>query len=197
MENEKRPPRWPAAEPILPTETERLPAALWRTAPISEPERPTRWVWIVLGVAVLFALAAGGGYYWLGKQGQAPTAEVNPLPNAAVKAAPTAAQAPTIPPAPQLAVGLRSLSSQQRPDEPATAQSPPSEPSQPPTYGVGLRPITEQTSPNAPAPAAEAPPPAEPLPAPLLQPRPARKAAPPPSVAPGGPPSQSSGSVKF
>lgn len=186
-------------EPIPRSEAD---PAWWRPAPISEPERPTRWVWIILGVTVVFAAIACGGYYYgFSRQRQVPAAvQVVPPLNAAAK--PTGAGAPAIHPAPQLAVGLKPLIGQQKPDEPATApvsaQSPPPVPNEPPKFASGLRPITEQVPPpDMPQPPAEAAAPIEPPPAPLPQPRPVRKAAPPQSAAPGAPPSAPTGIVKF
>lgn len=167
----------------------------WRTTPISEPEQPRRWVWAIVGVTVLFGVVAGGGYYWFAKPRQVSAAlQVAPPPNATAKAAGTepAANHPT----PQLTVGLPPLNSQQ-PDElataPASAQSPPPTPDEPPKFASGLRPIT---APAAPQPAAEEEAaPVEP-PHALPQRRPVRRAAP-PSAAPGAPPSAPSGSIKF
>jgi hypothetical protein len=169
-------------------------AAWWRMTPISEPERPTRWVWAVLGVTVVFVLA-GDSYYWLGKLRRAPAAErVIPQLNAANKVAGPAALATH--PATQFSVGLAPLTSQQQPDAPppAEAQSSPAAPEESPKFATGLRPITEQVPPNTPPPAAESAP-TEPLSAPRPQPRAARRAAS-PSAAPGAP-SPSSGHIKF
>jgi hypothetical protein len=185
----KREPGTLEVEHILPPGAE---SARWRAAPISEPERRTRWVWAILGVTALFVVA-GSGYYWHGKLRPAPAASpVVPQLNPAAKVA--GATAPAIHPATQLAVGLAPLTSQQPPPvEPATApvaaQSPPAVPVEPPKFATGLRPITNQVPP----PAAEAP--AEPMPAPRPQPRPARRAAP-PSAAPSAP-SPSSGRINF
>jgi len=199
MEFEKRSiPRWPPVEPTAPMEIKPLPDAWLRTAPISEPERPTRWVWIVLGATVLFALAAGGGY-WLIKQEQVPvTAQVYVPLIAAAEPVPTPTEGATTP-APQLAVGLPPLTGQRSPDDPAAPPEAPRSsvptPAQSPRLAVGLPPIIEQVSPAIPAATAE-PPPAQPPAVTLLQPKPSRKAAvhgssPVPS------PSQSPGSVKF
>lgn len=169
-------------------------SAWWRTAPMSEPERPTRWVWTILGVTALL-MVAGSGCYWLGKPRQAPAAaQVVPQLNAAANAAGPAALATH--PATQFSIGLAPLTNPQQPDAPppAEVQSSPAAPDEPPKLATGLRPITEQVSPDMPPPAAQAAP-AETLPAPRPQPRPARKAAP-SSAAPGAP-SLSSGRVKF
>jgi hypothetical protein len=200
MESEKRSlPRWPPIEPTAPTEIKPLPDAWLRIAPMSEPERPTRWVWIVLGVTVLFALTAGGGC-WLIRSEQVPViAQANAPLNAAAKPVSTAAEGPAIPP-PQLAVGLPPLTGQRSSDDPAAMPGEPRSsvpmPSQPPRLAVGLPPITEQVPPAVPAPTAEPPPPAGLLPTTVPQPQPSRKAAvrgSPPTPSP----SQSSGSVKF
>ncbi len=158
-------------------------AAWWRSVPISEPERPTRRAWAILGVTVLFVVA-GGSYFWFGEQRRAPAAaQVVPQVNAAPATQP-------------LAVGLAALSSQQQPDKPATAAAPsaPAAPDESPKFATGLHPIAKPVVPNTPPPAADAAP-AQPLSTPRPQPRPVRKAAP-PSAAPGVP-SLSSGLVKF
>jgi hypothetical protein len=202
METEKHQPRWPAAEPILPPETAPLPAALRQAALLSEPERPTRWVLILIGIAVLFGSVVAGGYSLL-KRGQTPVAaQAIPARNPTAKPAPVAADGPAIPPAPQLVVGLRPLTNQRPPDQPAmapAAQSPAPAADQPSKLASGLPPITAQVPLNVLAPAAVgAPPSAEPRPpAPLLPLRPTRKIAAPPSASPGAPPSRSSGTVKF
>ena len=189
-------PRWPPVEPTAPMEIKPLPAAWLRTAPISEPERPTRWVRIVLGVTVLFALTAGGGY-WLMRPVQVPvTAQVNAPLNAAAKPVSAAAEGATTP-ASQLAVGLP-LAGQRSPDDPAVAPETPRSsvptPGQPPKLAVGLPPIIE---PADPAQTAKPPPQAglQPTTVPR-QPQPSRKAAVHGS-SPAPSPSQSPGSVKF
>jgi hypothetical protein len=177
---------------FLPIETKPLPAWL-EPAQRVEPERPSRFVWIILGVALLFGFVMGGGY-WLSQRGQPPVGTVEGSPAAArVKPAPVAEVPPAIPPAPQLAVGLPALS---RPTttESVAARSPVPVPSQPPQLAVGLRPIAGQTPPDAlvPEPAAEA----KPLPSPGAPPKPHRNATPHPSL-PTANPSRSSDVVKF
>jgi hypothetical protein len=137
--------RWP--EPILPPETEPLPAALRRTTPFPEPEQPNNWwLLIVLGIVVLFGLVVGGGYYWFSNPGRTPMAvEMAPPPNAAAKAAPAAAEAPAAPLPPQLALGLRPMASQ--PNGSDTAPEP--APSQSPTLSAALRPIVARPPPPA------------------------------------------------
>jgi hypothetical protein len=180
---------------FLPIEPKPLPAWLG-TAPRVEPERPTRWVWIVLGVALLFGFVLGGGY-WLSQRGQTPVAAVVATPPGAPAKPAQAAEPPAAPAMPQLAVGLPWLSGQATTGA-VVAQSPVPGPSQPPQLVVGLLPIAGQTPPDAPAtePAAEAPPPAEPLPSPAPPPKPHRKAAT-PQASPAANPNQSSGFVKF
>jgi hypothetical protein len=193
-------PRWPPVEPIAPMEIKPLPSSWLRVAPTSEPERPIRWVWIVLGVIVLFALTAGGGYYLLSRPGQPPvTAQVVPSLNAAAKHVPAAAERAAIP-APQLIVGLLPLTDQRSPDKPAAVPAAPQSgaptPGQPPNFAVGLRPITEQVPPAVPTSTAQAPPPAQPPPATVPRPKSSRKTAVHRS-APVPSPSQSPGTVKF
>jgi hypothetical protein len=181
----------PLAADLLPVETDPLPACL-RAAPRVEPERPTRWVWIILGVALLFGFVFGGGY-WLSQRGQIPVAAVvAPPTTASAKLVPTAAAPPATLSAPQLAVGLPGLSRQTTTGT-AAPQSPAPPPSQPAQLAVGLRPITGQSPSSAPAPVAEAPPPAEPLPPP---PKPHRKASA-HQTSPGANPDQSSNFVRF
>jgi hypothetical protein len=56
---------WQREYPVsLPIETKPLPAFLLRGQPRAEPEQPISFVWIVLGVALLFGFVIGGGY-WL------------------------------------------------------------------------------------------------------------------------------------
>src|SRR5258708_19740575 len=69
-----------------------------------EPERPTRFVWIVLGVALLFGFVLGGGY-WLSEREQTLVAAVATRPpGAPAKPAQAAVQPPAAPPMPQLAL---------------------------------------------------------------------------------------------
>jgi hypothetical protein len=189
----KREPGKLEVEPIRPLE-----ADWWRTIPIIEPKRPFRWVrGSVLGVTVLFAVVAGGGYYGLRNLWQVPVAsQVVPPLNAAAK--PAGAEASAIHLAPQLAVGLRPLTSRQPGEStttPASEQAPSSVPGEPPKYAFGLRPVTDRVQREVPQSAAEAATPAEPPPA-LPQPRPVRKAAPPPA-APGLPSTTPSSPIKF
>jgi hypothetical protein len=136
--------RWP--EPILPPETEPLPAALRRTTPLPELEQPAGRLLNSLGIAILFGLAVAGGYFWLTNPGRTPTAvERAPPPNAATKAAPAAAEVPATPLPPQLALGLRPMASQ--PNGSDTAPEP--APSQSPTLIVGSPPIAAQPPPSA------------------------------------------------
>jgi hypothetical protein len=182
----------PRIPPFLPIETKPLPAWLG-TPPRAEPQRQSRIVWIVLGVALLFGFVLGGSY-WLSQRGKTRVAVVVAGSPSAPAAPAQAAMEPPAPPAPQLAVGLPWLSGQATTGSVA-AQSPVPAASQPPQLAVGLRPITGQTPPDAPAPvpAAETPPPAEP---PAQPPRPHRKAATPPS-SPVANPDQPSGFIKF
>lgn len=179
-------------EPIRP-----LQADWWRTAPISEPERPFRIVWTILGVTVLVVAIAGGGYIWFIKPWQVAAVPAVPPFNAAAQAA--GAEASVVQPAPQLAVGLRPQTGQQQPDgaatSPVSAKSPPPVPDEPPKFASGLHPITAPAPPPMPEPAAEGAAPAEP-PHALPQPRPVRKATP-PSAAPSSSPSAPSSPIKF
>jgi len=200
MEPEKRAlPRLPPVELTLPTEPKHLLASWMRTTPISEPERPTRWVWIVLGVTGLFILTAGGGYYSLNRPGQRPAAAqaISPL-NAVAKPIPDATEGAAITRAPQLAVGLPQLTSGGSPGELAAAPEAPQSsaptPVQSPKLAVGLRPMIDQVAPAVPAPPAKAPPPAPPATVP--QAKPPRKAAAHGS-SPTPSPGQSSSFVKF
>jgi hypothetical protein len=175
--------RWQREYPrFLPIETK--PPPLWLGAKKRvEPERPTRWGSIVVGVSLLLGFVIGGGY-WLSQRGQATFVTPATVPLAA-------------PPMPQLAVGLRALSGQTTTGAVA-AQSPVLGPSQPQQLAVGLWPITGHLPPDAPAPqpVAGAPPPAEPLRSPALPPQPHRKAAAHQSSLIANP-SHSSGVVKF
>jgi hypothetical protein len=190
--------RWQRKYPKgLPLETRPLPAALLRTAPLREPERPSRWVWIVLGVALLFWSIMGGGY-WLIERGQTPVGtDEGPPPATPAKPTPAVAAPPVALPAPQLAVGIPWLSGQTTTGSVA-AQTPVPAPSQPPQLVVGLQPITGQTPADALAttPAAQTPPPAEPLSPPAPPPKPQRKAAT-PQASPVANPNQSSGFIKY
>jgi hypothetical protein len=176
--------------PFPPLETKPLPAWL-EAAPRAEPERPTKGLWIVVGVALVLGLLMGCGY-WLSQRGRTSAARI-------VASAPLASVEPTetpaIPPVPQLVVGLPALSGQTTGS--VATQSPVPPPSQPPQLTVGLRPIIGQPSSEAPAPVpvTEAPPPAEPLPSAVPPPKPHRKTNPQPS--PDANPSRSSGFVKF
>jgi hypothetical protein len=184
-----------AGKLIRPREVE---AGLWRTVSSIEPNRPFRSVWAIVGVSVLFAVVAAGGYYWSSKPQQAPGAlQVVSLPDAAAK--PAGTEAPAMHPALQLANGLQPLTSQQPGESttmPISAQSPPFVPNKPPKLASRLRPI------NAPRPSSEIPlsvveavPPAEP-PYAFPRPRPIRNAAP-PLDARGVPPGSPSGLIKF
>jgi hypothetical protein len=180
--------RWKREYPsFLPVEAEPLPAWL-QAPPRTEPTRPTRYVWIVVGMAVVLGLVLGGGY-WLSHQRQAPSARVVASPTAVTV---ELTETPAAAPMPQFAVGLPALSGRAT-TEPAAAQTPVPAPSQPPQLAVGLRPIAGQPPSDAPTPepAAEAPPPAEPLPSAVPPAKPHRKAANPQSPTVANP-SQSS-----
>ena len=191
--------RWPTAEPTLSFEVKPLPAALTQAPPISEPERPTRWLWIALGIAAVCALGAGGGYYLLTQPepsplvaqptrppkpaapiaATAPVPAATPAPAAAASSGPPAADAS----GPQLAVGIRPIgdphtASVAAPPAPSSTSAPAAPAAtETTTYAVGLRPVGEQSAgrPRAPAPETPAsvamPPPAETAVAPRPAPR--------------------------
>lgn len=99
-----------------------LEADWWREIPIIEPKRPFRWIrTAILGVAVLFLVAAGGGYYWFGQLQQEPDA--SPVA-ASLKG--TDAEVPAIQPAAHFAVGLPPLTIQQADELAMTPVSAPS-----------------------------------------------------------------------
>jgi hypothetical protein len=200
MAIKKRPRQWPPLEPFLPKAVKPLPAPIPATTPIraTEPE-PGRFL-VIFGVMILFALAVGGGYYWLDKPERAPvTVQTPPTRNSVSATIPAPTDAPSIGQIPQLAVGLRPLSPRP-PDQPTSAPDTPqpttSEPSQQPQLTVGLRPIIEQAQGAAPTPAAEATPPTALPSATAPRPKPSRKAADHGSV-PVTPPPPSAGPVKF
>jgi hypothetical protein len=130
----KIPAGWPQEDPVLAVETTPLAAELLRSAPVSGPWRPAGFVWIGLGVTVLFAFGIGGGY-WLTKQ--------TPPPPATTDLA-------IAPPIPRLVVGLPALTDQPSPDRaaavPTVAQLPVLGPSQP----LGLPPINHGLGLNLP-----------------------------------------------
>jgi hypothetical protein len=66
-------PAWPREDLVHAEETMPLPADL-QSAPVPGPWRPTSFVWIALGVPVLFAF---GGSYWLTKRPPPPPATAN------------------------------------------------------------------------------------------------------------------------
>jgi hypothetical protein len=135
-------------DPTLPPEGKHLQDS-WaaQSAPIERPKRPTKSGLIVLGVALLFMLVAGGSYYWLNGRGQGPIASVAAPPlYAFATATSVAAEAPASRPAGQLLVRLRPLSVPYS-DQPVAGSLAPA-PRQPPTYEAGLR---------SPAPAVETP----------------------------------------
>jgi hypothetical protein len=173
---------------FLSIETKPLPAWL-PTVPRVEPERPTRWVWIVLGVALLFGFVIGGGY-WLSQRGASP-------PGSPIKPARMAAVPPSDPPVSRLVVGLPALSGPTTSGS-VVAQPQVPAPRPPPRLAVGLPPITGQSPSDAPAPepVVEAPPPAEPLPSPAPIRQPHRKASA-HQTSPVAGPGQSAGVVKF
>ena len=151
------------AEPTRPLE-----ADWWREIPIIEPTRPFRWVRAtILGVIVLFAVAAGGGYYWFSKLRQGPALLSVTVPlNAAANA--TDPQAAAVQPSAHFAVGLPPLTIQQA-DELATT----------PVSAHSAPPAPDTEPPNA-----------------LPQPRPVRKVAPPVARL-GVSPSALSSPIKF
>jgi hypothetical protein len=163
-------------EPILPSEARSLPASLWHGVPlVSEPERPTRFALIVLGVAALFASLIAGAY-WFSEQRQAPVApEEVVLHRAPAKFAPVAEQ-PIVP------------ASKPPVAPPTVAKSPASSPSPPPTLVVGLPPIG-QLPPAAPVEEAPAQPEFSSTPVPPA--KPIRKATPAKTA------SQPSNAIKF
>jgi hypothetical protein len=115
--NERHQPRWPAVEPVLPPETEPFPASFWQTERSAEPERPIRWLWILLGVTVLFALAVGGGYYSLSERAHT-AAGLRPQD---APAAPQQSPAAATNNPPRFASGLRPITEQTAQDAPSSA----------------------------------------------------------------------------
>jgi hypothetical protein len=200
MAIKKRPRQCPPEEPVLPKVVKPLPTPVPPMTPIRATEPESGWFWVIFGVVIFFALAVGGGYYWLDKPERAPvTAQPPPTRNSVSATIPARPDTPPIGQAPQLAVGLRPLSP--RPPDPPTSapdtpQPTPSEPSQQPQLAVGLRPIIEQAPNAAPTPAAEATPPAALPEATTPRPKPSRRAADHGSM-PVTPPPPSAGPVKF
>ena len=185
--------RWKREYPsFLPVEAEPLPAWL-QAPPRTEPTRPTRYVWIVVGMAVVLGLVLGGGY-WLSHQRQAPSARVVASPTAVTV---ELTETPAAAPMPQFAVGLPALSGPTTSGS-VVAQPQVPAPRPPPRLAVGLPPITGQSPSDAPAPepVVEAPPPAEPLPSPAPIRQPHRKASA-HQTSPVAGPGQSAGVVKF
>jgi hypothetical protein len=166
---------------------------------VSEPEH--RSFWIILAVILFFALAAGGGYYWLNRPEPTSVAHVVPAPSSGSESDSARSDAPSINQTPHLVTGLRSLSSLPT-EQPANAPEGPqpaagSEPDQPqPQLATGLRPKTEQEQSPAPTPPAKVVPPAEPPPVAIPNAKPSRKATHHGS-SPGIPQQPSSGPVKF
>jgi hypothetical protein len=200
--NQKRPRQWPPIEPVLPREGKVPPTGLPRPTDLSVSEPEHRSFWIILAAILFFALAAGGGYYWLNRPEPGPVAmHIVPASSAPSDSVSARSDAPPVQPTPQLVTGLRPLSSQPT-EQPASAPEAPqpaagSEPDQPqPQLATGLRPKTEQEQSPAPMPPAEAAPPAEPPPAAIPNAKPSRKAAHHGS-SPGAPQQPSSGPVKF
>lgn len=99
IEAEKRPPWWLQDGPILPIDRKRSPATVLRTNPLSEPEQPTGWPLIILGVAAVFAVAIGINY-WIAHRGSMPDG----VPAKVTRAGVTPVARPT----PRLALGLKS-----------------------------------------------------------------------------------------
>ena len=200
--NQKRPRQWPPIEPVLPREGKAPPTGLPRPTDLSVSEPEHRSFWIILAVILFFALAAGGGYYWLNRPSQAPVAmRIVPAPSSPSDAVSARSDAPSINQPPQLVTGLRPLSSQPT-EQPASAPEAPqpaaSEPNQQqPQLAVGLRPKTEQERSPAPTPPVEAAPPAEPPSAAIPNAKPSRKAAQHGSSPPANPQQSSSGSARF
>jgi len=200
MAIKKRPRQWPPLEPFLPKAVKPLPAPVPPMTPIRATEPKPGWFWVIFGMMLFFALAVGGGYYWLDRLERAPATEQTPLTRNSVSAAiPALTPAPSIGQTTQLAVGLRPLSPRP-PDPPTSAPDTPqpttSEPGQQPQLTVGLRPIIEQAPSATPTPAAEATPPAALPEATTPRSKPSRKAADHRSV-PVTPPPPSAGPVKF
>ncbi len=123
----------PVSGAIRPVKTKALQAAFARIASTVEYEpSPTRWMWIVPGVMIVFALLIGATE-WLSKSEQLiGTAEVA-QPTGSLSKRPAVIQAPpTDQPEPQLSTGLWPISSPARPEVaelPIDAQSPVPEPS--------------------------------------------------------------------
>jgi hypothetical protein len=186
-------PTWPREDPVLAVETTPLPADL-RSAPVPGPWRAAGFVWIALGVTVLFAFAIGGSY-WLTRRGQTPvTAEVAPPP-------PATADLVVALPKPRLVVGLPALTDHPLPDPaaavPTVAQLPPLGLSRSPQFAIGAFPMTRLLGLDMPAPIGERSPPTEGLPSPVSPPEPALNATSRHRLSPVAAPRKSPGAVKF
>jgi hypothetical protein len=165
---------WPQEDPVLSVDTMPL-----RSAPVPGPWRPARFVWIAIGVTVLFAF---GGSYWLTKRAPPPPATAN----LAVAL-----------PMPQLVVGLAALTDQSlREQAPAAAQLPVLGLNRSPQFAIGAFPMTHLPGPPLPAQVGERPP-TEPLPSPALPLEPALNATSHSRLSPVPTPSKSPGAVRF
>jgi hypothetical protein len=175
-------PAWPRKDPVHAEETMPLPADL-QSALVPGPWQSTSFVWIALGVTVLFAF---GRSYWLTKSPPSPPATAN-----------LAVTLPTR----QLAVGLPALTDQSLPDQaaavPTVAQFPVLELSRSPQFAIGSFPITHLLGLDLPATAEEPPLPTEPLPLPVLHPEPALNATSHYRASPVPTPGKSLGAAKF
>jgi hypothetical protein len=204
--SQKRPRQWPPIEPVLPKEGKIPPTGLPRPTRLSASEPGSKTIGIILAVILVFALAAGGGYYWLNRPNQvtvaahiapAPTA---PTPNSSSEPVPARGDMPSVSQTPHLVTGLRPLSRQpaeqpaSTPKAPQSAASEPDEP--PPQLAVGLRPKTEQEQSPAATPPAEGAP-AEPASTAIPNAKPPRKAIRHGPSSPTAPQQSSSGPVRF
>jgi hypothetical protein len=157
--------RWPSSEPTLPMESKPLPAALLKGPPLSEPEQPTRWVWIAVAVAALFGVAGGGAYYLTRmpapRQLAAPTSRPAEPAQSNIAAAPAPAAASALTAAPASASAPTPAAAPAPTAAPAPAAAPVAAPAagggKASQLASGLRALREATQPTPLPPGADGP----------------------------------------
>ena len=144
--------RWRTVEPVLPAE---LPDFMLRSVPPTA-EAPTRQVpvnrshmalivWVVLGAALISAVAVGGGYWLIDSKAQHASTEVLPPLKSPVNGVLAAPEVASTLPQPQLTVGLPPLikTPAGEPTTPAAAPSPATAPAAETASSVPMPPASE------------------------------------------------------